>query len=410
MLASVLGALIISFVFFHRQIDRAWSVHLFLSSKNPREEFFDELAKQSNDPLNFLRRCWATGMIPHRQFVTAFLKDSAVANASWLSRAEPLVLACTSDADSSVRELGFAALEAAHDPKMFDAAQVQLNDLDPLVRLLGLDYLRKSEPKLAVPVLVRLLNDPDLRVVTSAELGLQHWSGEDFGVRAHLAVPTPEDPQSEKIKTETIRRGVEKRKEWWRNHQKDYPPSAGLVAQFPNFESGQVSRPPAPDFTLRDLDGKSVSLSDFRGKVVLLNFWATWCTACLAEIPDLVNLQEKSGNQVAIIGVALDGVPDEHGEIPGGDEKSDADGTSLKAVRTKVQRAVKLRRINYRILLDPKNSVGGQYNGGELPTTIIFDKDGKVRRRFVGERGLAVFQAMIAEAGRPIDSGRELRP
>jgi thiol-disulfide isomerase/thioredoxin len=165
---------------------------------------------------------------------------------------------------------------------------------------------------------------------------------------------------------------------------------------------------PASDFTLRDLNGKSVSLSDFRGKVVLLNFWATWCTACLAEIPDLIALQKKLGDQVAILGVALDGVADEHGDIPGAeaDDNSHKNGPSVATIHAKVERAVKLRGINYGILLDSKSSVGSRYNGGELPTTVLFDKDGRVRRRFVGERSIAIFEAMIAEAGKPLNMAR----
>jgi hypothetical protein len=63
---------------------------------------------------------------------------------------------------------------------------------------------------------------------------------------------------------------------------------------------------------------------------------------------------------------------------------------------------VKARRINYTVLLDPKNAVGGQFNGGELPTTVIIDAEGRVRRRFIGERNLTVFRAMIGEAAGPI--------
>ena len=75
---------------------------------------------------------------------------------------------------------------------------------------------------------------------------------------------------------------------------------------------------------------------------------------------------------------------------------------SVNAVHAKVERAVRARRINYPILLDPKNSVGGQYNGGELPTTVILDAEGRVRRRFIGERSLPVFEAMVEEASRPL--------
>jgi hypothetical protein len=97
-------------------------------------------------------------------------------------------------------------------------------------------------------------------------------------------------------------------------------------------------------------------------------------------------------------------VPDEEGDIPGeeANEKSHKGKPSLSAVRAKVERAVRARHINYPVLLDPRNSVGGQYNGGELPTTIILDSTGRVRRRFIGERDLSVFQAMLTEAAKPL--------
>jgi thiol-disulfide isomerase/thioredoxin len=408
-LAAILGLLLVSWLLFHHQINHALAVQLFLHSNSPSEELFAELAAQSKDPADFLQRSWATGKIPHRQFVAAFLKNQAEANSPKLSRIEPLVLACAIDADTSVRELGLASLGAAHNPHMFEAARVQLDDPDPSVRLLGLEYLRRCDPKLAVPALVRLLDDPDLEIVTGAEVGLRRCSGEDYGVRMQMAIRTPEDVDSGQVnsnKISAIHQGIQKRKEWWRTHQNDYPVSSNLAPR--SFGSGQVSRQPAADFALRDLSGKKISLSDFRGKVVLLNFWATWCTACLAEIPDLIALQNKLGDQVAIIGVALDGVADEHGDIPGEEagEKSHKSEDSLKTISAKVERAVKLRGINYHILLDPTSSAGSRYNGGELPTTVIFDKEGRVRRRFIGERSLNVFEAMIADAGKPPGASR----
>jgi thiol-disulfide isomerase/thioredoxin len=406
-LAGILVVLIVSWVFFHREINHGLALHLFLSSKSPREELFQELATQSHDPAKFLESCWATGKIPHREFVAAYLKEQAVGNSPLVSRIEPLVMACAIDGDASVRELGLAALDAAHNSRMFEVARAQLDDLDPLVRDLGLDYLRKCDPKRAVPILVRLLDDPDLGIVTRAEVSLRHLSGEDYGVRTSMAIATAEEAEWGQInsnKIATIHQGIEKRKVWWRAHEKDYAISSNSPVRF--TASVQAERPPAADFTLADLNGRKASLSDFRGKVVLLNFWATWCTACLAEIPDLIALQNKLGDQVAIIGVALDGVTDEHGHIPDeeADDKSHTASASLESIRATVERAVKLRGINYRVLLDPRSSVGGQYNGGELPTTVIFDTDGRVRRRFLGERSVSVFEAMIAESGKALSS------
>jgi hypothetical protein len=105
-------------------------------------------------------------------------------------------------------------------------------------------------------------------------------------------------------------------------------------------------------------------------------------------------------------------VPDSHGHIGGHaaveEQKNTADedahissAAALKAVKEKVRRTVKARGINYTVLLDQKNEVGGRFNGGELPTTIIIDADGNVRRRFVGARSLPVFEAMIVEASKP---------
>jgi len=63
---------------------------------------------------------------------------------------------------------------------------------------------------------------------------------------------------------------------------------------------------------------------------------------------------------------------------------------------------VKARGINYPVLVDPEGAVGRRFNGGELPTTVIIDAQGRLRRRFIGERSLDVFEAMIAQAAKPL--------
>ena len=395
-LAAVLLALLLIWVLFHGQIHRGLAVRMLLNSRSPREETMFDLAKQSNDPVAFLKRCWATGRIPHRRLVAAFLNANALANPPWFPRAEPLVLAGTVDADESVRELALAILAARRSPELLECARAQLSDIDPMLRLLGLDYLRKVDPPRAVPMVIPLLDDPDLRVVAEAEVCLARWSKQDYGVRARLAIPVPDAEHGAVVdpaNVEVIRRGVERRKQWWQAHAREYP-----VATPPNSvdtHGADSGRSYAPDFQLLDLTGRKVRLSDLRGKVVLLNFWATWCSACLAEIPDLVALQNKLGSQIAIVGIALDGVPDEEGEQEEGD--SGKAGQSLKQIKAIVARAVKARRINYPVLLDPRGSAGGQFDGGELPTTVLLDTKGQVRRRFIGERNLKVFEAMVAE-------------
>jgi thiol-disulfide isomerase/thioredoxin len=397
LLGTVLLVLAVTWVFFHRQVNQSLGVALLLRSPSPREEVFEQLATGFSDPTSLLERCWATAKVPQRQLVVSFLRNQAVANPKWFTNAQRLIFAGTADPDMSVRELALATLQSRADPNLFPCASAQLQDPDPLVRQLGLEYLRQMNAQQGVPVVIGLLNDPDLRVVASAEVALMRWTGEDFGVRTHLAIPSG-DAQLDPAHVDTIRHGVEGRKRWWQAHAQEFPAPETTFSKPLNSD---FSCPSVEDFTLQDFQGKRVRLSGFRGKTVLINFWATWCTACLAEIPDLIELHKRLGDRVVILGVALDGLPDEHG--PQGGEEGEVQhegGPSRKAVINKVVRAVKSRGINYPVLLDPDAKVGCRFNGGELPTTVLIDRHGKLRRRFIGERDVHVFEAMLAEIGK----------
>lgn len=119
---------------------------------------------------------------------------------------------------------------------------------------------------------------------------------------------------------------------------------------------------PAPDFTLQSLDGKTMRLSDFRGKAVLLNFWATWCGPCKIETPWLVELQNEYGSQgFQIVGVAMDD--------SGKDE---------------IAKFAKEMGMNYPILLG-KESVGDAYGGiPYLPESFFIGRDGKIVDKIMG--------------------------
>jgi peroxiredoxin len=120
--------------------------------------------------------------------------------------------------------------------------------------------------------------------------------------------------------------------------------------------AGQLPGQPAPDFTLTALDGKTMKLSDFRGKAVLLNFWATWCEPCKIEMPWFIDLQKKYASQgLQVLGVAMD----------------DAGPGEISSFAQKMG-------VNYPVLLG-KEEVGAEYGGLEyLPSTFYINRDGKI--------------------------------
>lgn len=117
-----------------------------------------------------------------------------------------------------------------------------------------------------------------------------------------------------------------------------------------------TNRKAAPDFVLKDSNGNPVKLSDYKGKVVLLNFWATWCGPCALEIPWFMEFEQQYKSQgFAVLGVSMDD-----------------DGWNA------VKPYIAEHKLNYRVLLG-NDSVAQLYGGLDaLPTTFIVDRDGKI--------------------------------
>lgn len=137
----------------------------------------------------------------------------------------------------------------------------------------------------------------------------------------------------------------------------------------------EAQRKLAPDFQLKDANGHTVKLSDYKGKVVLLNFWATWCGPCKIEIPWFVDFEQRYKDRgFAVLGVSMD-----------------EDGWET------VKPYIEEKRVNYRVVIG-NDETATLYGGVEsLPTSFIIDKQGKIAGVHVGLVSKSVYQTEIEQ-------------
>lgn len=131
----------------------------------------------------------------------------------------------------------------------------------------------------------------------------------------------------------------------------------------------------APDFTLKDSNGKTMKLSDYKGKVVLLNFWATWCGPCRIEIPWFMDFEQKFKDRgFAVIGVAMD---DEGWEV--------------------VKPYIEKMKVNYRIVVGDEMTAA-RYGGIDaMPSTFIIDREGKIASVHLGLVSKSIYEHDIEQ-------------
>jgi len=116
----------------------------------------------------------------------------------------------------------------------------------------------------------------------------------------------------------------------------------------------------ANDFTVKDSD-RTVSLNQLRGQVVVLNFWASWCAPCIAELPSMMEMQDRMRNRgVTVLGISID-----------------VDGDAY-------HRFIQQRNVNFLTVRDPDQKVAGMYGTSVWPESYIIDREGMMRRKVVG--------------------------
>jgi thiol-disulfide isomerase/thioredoxin len=153
------------------------------------------------------------------------------------------------------------------------------------------------------------------------------------------------------------------------------PASTGASADFPGEpEDADAAGKPAPlHFTLKDMNGVDVSLASFKGKVILLNFWATWCGPCKAEIPSLVELQQQYGDRLVVLGLSVDDTVE------------------------KMRPYAAEYKINYPLLVgsgrdDVQDAFGPMFG---IPVSVFIDRGGRIAKKHSGIASKAQFEREI---------------
>ncbi len=141
----------------------------------------------------------------------------------------------------------------------------------------------------------------------------------------------------------------------------------GVESQLEQLPSVASRERPAPDFTLPDLNGNRVSLAQFRGQPVVINFWATWCPPCRDEIPRLIEAYEREKDSVTFIAIS--------------DEPADVVGPFIKE-----------QAIPYINLLDSSYRVSSAYGIRALPTTVFINRDGEIEVYYTGEMSARIIE------------------
>jgi peroxiredoxin len=140
------------------------------------------------------------------------------------------------------------------------------------------------------------------------------------------------------------------------------PSKGGSTDTAPSPDTEKNAYRKAPDFTLKDTNGRSVSLSSHKGKVVLINFWATWCPPCKAEMPSMNKLyNEIKARGFEVIAVSTD--------------------NSLSTVKDFLAK----NRLDFPVLFDENKTVARQYHVFSMPATFLIDRNGMIVDKFFGE-------------------------
>ncbi len=152
----------------------------------------------------------------------------------------------------------------------------------------------------------------------------------------------------------------------------------GSNVEFLPTDEGLAKGEKAPDFQLTTLDGKAVTLSDYQGQKVILNFWATWCPPCKAEMPHMQKYFEEQAEKenVVILAVNL---------------------TTADKGLEKIKQFVEEYELEFSIPMDDKGAVGATYQAMSIPTSYMIDTTGRIQNKIVGPMDTTMMEQFVKE-------------
>lgn len=311
------------------------------------------------------------------------------------------------------------------------ALDLAADDWDQAVQSRAIQWLSLSGRTEAQPLFQALLGHPDSVTREEALRAVLAAGGAD--TVAHVAPllhdPDPDVQQSAAIalgrltddvlvlpRGDTGADAAERERlvtAWLARHH--LPPDAATPAYVSAREP--LPAPKAPAFALPDLENGAVRLADFRGKPVLLNFWATWCPPCEHELPALAAVAEEFQGRAVVVGVTQEFEStamaereleaegaferEEHDGHQHGTEHLDDDGLQriLAKQREMIAAKVEEKGLGYPIVIG-NETVGDAYGVDALPVSVLVSPDGTILRRLVGPRSAATFRALLDAAAR----------
>lgn len=304
------------------------------------------------------------------------------------------LLQALQESDSRVRVTAVEKLATLRTPQAVDAVETAFQDSAATVRTAALEALPQMDPerglrlelaalqdddialreevaehlstasehtaldRRALPSLIHALDDVSPAVPVMSMNTLRHITGKDW----HAA---------DSAATDARHKAVLQWKQWWAGTA----PKETIPAEFQAIAPRYPNRTdPAPDFHLVDTAGKTADLASERGKVILLNFWGTWCPPCQQEIPDLIRLDAAYRDKgLEIIGAALS-------------EENGVDGLRQRSA---------VRGIRYRQAIAPDEMLDAYGDIHEVPVSVLIDRQGRVCYRWEGPRDYATFAAAV---------------